>query len=101
MWISCCLKFPQLGAISQQFSENVNEITFTLITGTKIIKPSEIITVNGSTWEEQVNGLVKDVFEPCGFTVEQFTRVPYLCEGDLYQDYYMLDDALFVLKITT
>lgn len=100
MWISCCLKFPQLGAISQQFSENINEITFTLITGTKIIKPSEIITVNGSTWEEQVNSLVKDLFEPCGFTVEQFTRVPYLCEGDLYQDYYMLDDALFVLKIT-
>lgn len=100
MWISCCLKFPQLGAISQQFSENINEITFTLITGTKIIKPSEIITVNGSTWEEQVNSLVKDVFEPCGFTVEHFTRVPYLCEGDLYQDYYMLDDALFVLKIT-
>lgn len=68
--------------------------------GTKIIKPSEIITVNGSTWEEQVNSLVKDLFQPCGFTVEQFTRVPYLCEGDLYQDYYMLDDALFVLKIT-
>ena len=63
-----------------------------------MVKPSEFIQVNGSTWEEQVESLVKDVFEPTGFTVEIFTRVPYLCEGDLYQDFYVLDDALFVLK---
>ncbi|XP_068696174.1 protein-L-histidine N-pros-methyltransferase-like isoform X3 [Montipora foliosa] len=68
--------------------------------GTKMVKPSEFIQVNGSTWEEQVESLVKDVFEPTGFTVEIFTRVPYLCEGDLYRDFYVLDDALFVLKAT-
>lgn len=65
-----------------------------------MVQPSEFVTVNGSSWEEQVHSLVKDVFEPCGFTVELFTRVPYLCEGDLYRDFYILDDALFVLKIT-
>ena len=69
-------------------------------TGAKMVQPSEFITVNGSSWEEQVNSLVKDVFEPCGFTVELFTRLPYLCEGDLYRDFYVLDDALFVLKTT-
>ena len=63
-------------------------------------QPSEFISLNGSSWEEQVNGLVKNVFEPHGFTVELFTRVPYLCEGDLYRDFYVLDDALFVLKTT-
>ena len=63
-----------------------------------MVLPSEFIKVNGSTWEEQVSSLVQDVFEPCGFTVERFTRVPYLCEGDLYKDFYVLDDALFVLK---
>lgn len=66
--------------------------------GTKMIEPSEVLTVHGNSWEEQVQSLVEDVFEPTGFTVELFTRVPYLCEGDLYRDFYVLDDALFVLK---
>lgn len=65
-----------------------------------MIQPSEVITVHGNSWEEQVQSLVSDVFEPSGFTVELFTRVPYLCEGDLYKDFYILDDALFVLKIS-
>lgn len=65
-----------------------------------MIQPSEVITVHGNLWEEQVQSLVSDVFEPSGFTVELFTRVPYLCEGDLYKDFYILDDALFVLKIS-
>lgn len=71
---------------------------FVFVTGTKMVQPSEFISLNGSSWEEQVDSLVKDVFEPCGFTVELFTRVPYLCEGDLYREFYVLDDALFVLK---
>lgn len=33
-----------------------------------------------------------------GFKVEAVTRLPYLCEGDMYNDYYVLDDAVFVLK---
>lgn len=63
-----------------------------------MIRPREFISLSGSSWEEQVHSLVKDVFEPSGFTVELFTRVPYLCEGDLFRDFYVLDDALFVLK---
>ena len=65
-----------------------------------MVQPSEFITVNGGSWEEQVHSLVKDVFEPFGFNVESFTRIPYLCEGDLYRDFYVLDDVLFVLKTT-
>ena len=65
-----------------------------------MVQPSELITVNGSSWEDQVHSLVEDVFEPSGFAVELFTRVPYLCEGDLYREFYFLNDALFVLKAT-
>ncbi|CAI9537270.1 unnamed protein product [Staurois parvus] len=65
--------------------------------GGKWEKPSEIMQVNGTVWEEQVNSLA-DVFEEAGFAVETFTRLPYLCEGDMYNDYYVLDDAVFVLR---
>jgi len=44
--------------------------------------------------------LVQDVFEPAGFTMERFSRVPYLCEGDMECSFYELDDAVFVLKLT-
>jgi len=39
-----------------------------------------------------------EVFRRAGFEVEAVTRLPYLCEGDMYNDYYILDDAVFVLK---
>lgn len=65
--------------------------------GGKWEKPAEIMQVNGTMWEEQVNSLA-DVFEEAGFAVETFTRLPYLCEGDMYNDYYVLDDAVFVLR---
>ncbi|XP_073399103.1 protein-L-histidine N-pros-methyltransferase isoform X4 [Dendrobates tinctorius] len=65
--------------------------------GGKWEKPSEIMEVTGSVWEEQVNSLAA-VFHEAGFVVEAFTRLPYLCEGDMYNDYYVLDDAVFVLR---
>lgn len=41
-----------------------------------------------------------DVFQSLGFEVEAVTRLPYLCEGDMYKDYYVLNDAVFVLKVS-
>ncbi|KAK3581155.1 hypothetical protein CHS0354_024687 [Potamilus streckersoni] len=61
-------------------------------------RPTEVIHLQGQTFEEQVVSLVKDVFEPAGFELEHFTRLPYLCEGDMYHSFYVLDDAVFVLK---
>ena len=69
-----------------------------LSTGSGMVSPSEVIAVNGRSWEEQASSLIRDVFTPAGFIVEQFTKLPYLCEGDLYQDYYVLNDAVFVLR---
>ncbi|XP_058262366.1 methyltransferase-like protein 9 isoform X1 [Hemibagrus wyckioides] len=62
------------------------------------VRPSEHIQVKGTTWEEQVKNLSDDIFHTVGFEVEAVTRLPYLCEGDMHQDYYVLDDAVFVLK---
>ncbi|ETE60539.1 Methyltransferase-like protein 9, partial [Ophiophagus hannah] len=65
--------------------------------GGKWDKPSEILEIKGQTWEEQVNSL-PEVLKKAGFAIEAFTRLPYLCEGDMYNDYYVLDDAVFVLR---
>ncbi|KAF7705079.1 hypothetical protein HF521_020365 [Silurus meridionalis] len=62
------------------------------------VRPAEHICVNGTTWEEQVRNLSDIIFHSIGFEVEAVTRLPYLCEGDMHQDYYVLDDAVFVLK---
>lgn len=64
----------------------------------KWVRPAEHIHVKGKTWEDQVTNLSDDLFQKVGFEVEAVTRLPYLCEGDMSQDYYVLDDAVFVLK---
>ncbi|XP_058477955.1 methyltransferase-like protein 9 isoform X1 [Solea solea] len=61
-------------------------------------RPTEHVKIKGKKWEEQVANLNNEVFLKAGFEVEAVTRVPYLCEGDMYNDYYVLDDAVFVLK---
>lgn len=68
--------------------------------GSKIVKPTEKIPISGKTWEEQATSLINDVFTPAGFILESFTRLPYLCEGDMYRDFYVLSDAVFVLRRT-
>ncbi|XP_028332956.1 LOW QUALITY PROTEIN: protein-L-histidine N-pros-methyltransferase [Gouania willdenowi] len=62
-------------------------------------RPKEHLIVNGKTWEEQVTNLSNGLLR-LGFEVEAVTRLPYLCEGDMYNDYYVLDDAVFVLKVS-
>ncbi|KAG8183997.1 hypothetical protein JTE90_029137 [Oedothorax gibbosus] len=69
--------------------------------GSKYHRPSETIPVQGKTFEEQVSSLVRTLFEPAGFRVERWSRLPYLCEGDLDQAFYWLNDALFVLRPCT
>ncbi|XP_066251019.1 protein-L-histidine N-pros-methyltransferase isoform X1 [Euwallacea similis] len=67
--------------------------------GSKDHKPKQILPVGGDTFEEQVDSFVTEVLTPAGFEVISWSRVPYLCEGDLQQSYYWLDDAIFVLKV--
>lgn len=66
--------------------------------GRSLIPPTELINIPGETWKEQLVNLIQSVFLPSGFAVEHFTKLPYLCEGDLYENFYVLSDAVFVLK---
>lgn len=60
--------------------------------------PNQHLHVSGEKFEEQLSSLVRDVLVPVGFEVERFTKLPYLSEGDLYHSYYVLYDAVFVLR---
>lgn len=71
---------------------------FLLILGGKWQRPKEHLRIKGKLWEDQVTELSNEIFQRLGFEVEAVTRLPYLCEGDMYKDYYVLNDAVFVLK---
>lgn len=62
-------------------------------------KPKELLPISGFAFEDQVRSVVDEVLTPANFEVVSWTRVPYLCEGDLQQSYYWLDDVVFVLKL--
>ncbi|CAF0857850.1 unnamed protein product, partial [Brachionus calyciflorus] len=47
----------------------------------------------------QINYLIESVFAPIGFDLVKFTRLPYLCEGNLAQSYYYMIDYVFVFRI--
>lgn len=68
------------------------------ILGGRWQRPKEHLRIKGKLWEDQVTELSNEVFQKLGFEVEAVTRLPYLCEGDMYKDYYVLNDAVFVLK---
>lgn len=46
----------------------------------------------------QINHLIENVFGPMGFELIKFSRLPYLCEGNLAQSYYYLIDYVFIFK---
>lgn len=63
-------------------------------------KAAQTLVVTGNTVEEQIGSFVTNVLEPGGFRVERFSRLPYLCEGDMEHSYYVLDDIVFVLSLS-
>ncbi len=62
-------------------------------------KPVEALPIAGETFESQTVSVVK-FFESEHFRLMSWTRVPYLCEGDLAQSVYVLDDGLFLFSKT-
>ncbi|KAL5466722.1 hypothetical protein EMCRGX_G030870 [Ephydatia muelleri] len=66
--------------------------------GTRKTKPSERLEISSGSWEEGVTALWKNVVAPLGFQPVALTRLPYLSEGDLTKEYYMLDNAVLILK---
>lgn len=93
--------------ISMDISHNASAMLIVLLiqltfffSGFKNHKPEELLPIVGNSFEEQVTSVIREVLQPSGFSVESWSRVPYLCEGDLRQSYYWLDDAVFILKAT-
>ncbi|KAI1730961.1 DREV methyltransferase domain-containing protein [Ditylenchus destructor] len=56
------------------------------------------ISVSGVRFEDHVNTLIRNTFQPAGFEVVRWTKLPYLCEGDMVRAFYKLDDAVFLLR---
>ncbi len=48
---------------------------------------------------QQISYLIEHVFEPIGFDLVKFSKLPYLCEGNLEQAYYFMMDYVFVFKL--
>ncbi|PAA93925.1 hypothetical protein BOX15_Mlig009147g1, partial [Macrostomum lignano] len=61
-------------------------------------RPAQVLAVSGPTFEEQLASLVSNVLRPQGWAVERWAKAPYLCEGDLYQSFYHLTDAVLLLR---
>ena len=47
---------------------------------------------------KEIDYLINRVFSPLGFDLVKFTKLPYLCEGNLSQSFYYLLDNIFVFK---
>ena len=47
----------------------------------------------------QIQYLIQNIFEPIGFELVKFTKLPYLCEGNLKQSYYYMIDYVFLLRL--
>lgn len=61
-------------------------------------KPFEPIELNGRTIEEQIGEFVETVLKPQKFRIIRWTRLPYLCQGDMHQSFYVLNDIVFLLE---
>lgn len=49
-------------------------------------------------WEVQFDSFITNVLDPAGLELVRWTRVPYLCEGDLVRSFYSLNDVVMVVK---
>jgi hypothetical protein len=73
--------------------------------GTQRVAPSERLPMRGglcaegASFEVAASLLLRNVLLPAGFKLRYFSRVPYLCRGDLQSPYYVLSDAVFVLQV--
>lgn len=59
------------------------------------------LCIQGAGFEQAANVLYENVLLPLGFEVVRFSRAPYLSRGDIFQSFYTLSDAIFVLRLAT
>ncbi|CAI5455577.1 unnamed protein product [Caenorhabditis angaria] len=64
----------------------------------KSTRPDQFLKVQGKTYADHVHYMITNEFEPAKFRVVKWTRLPYLCEGDMNHSAYYLPDAMFLLE---
>eukprot|EP00796_Vickermania_ingenoplastis_P005861 gene5861-4183_t len=73
-------------------------------TGSRQKKPKELLPMKGgeccrgASYEASLTKLVENVLIPTGFEIVRWTRLPYLCEGDLVLKYAVLYDAVLIMR---
>lgn len=70
---------------------SVDEDNMTCVGANKTCKQSRIAS--------QIEFLIENVFTPIGFELVRFSKLPYLCEGNLSQSFFYMFDYIFVFKI--
>jgi len=65
--------------------------------GAKRLRPTEHVVAPSTCIEDYIEYFTYHVFQPAGLRVAAFSRTPYLCEGDMFEPYYLLHDVVFVL----
>jgi SAM-dependent methyltransferase len=53
---------------------------------------------DGASVEASLVGFVERCLAPAGFVLERVARLPYLCQGDMRRDFYVLGDAVIVAR---
>ena len=78
---------------------HINQSTHTCThTGASQAPPTEQLPVRSGRWEEGVGDLVTEVLQPLGFSLLSISTLPYLCEGDLHNEWFALQDVILVLS---
>lgn len=79
-------------------TENLAE----LMTSPVIFGHSDSLKYQGTSdmeFEVSVQRFIGAVLLPLGFRVLAVSRVPYLCKGDAFHNYFVLDNALFLCSV--
>ncbi len=63
-------------------------------------QPEQVLDIRGQSLEDQATSMMDNVLKPLGFRVVSWSRLPYLCEGDLERTFYHLNDMIFALKLS-
>eukprot|EP01128_Nolandella_sp_AFSM9_P007478 TRINITY_DN4109_c0_g1_i1.p1 TRINITY_DN4109_c0_g1~~TRINITY_DN4109_c0_g1_i1.p1 ORF type:complete len:310 (-),score=16.07 TRINITY_DN4109_c0_g1_i1:47-976(-) len=62
-------------------------------------QPKERLAIDSRVcWEEGVSQFVNNIVRPTGFEIVSISRLPYLSQGDYYNDLYYLDDSIVVAR---
>ena len=64
-------------------------------------RPEEMLAIDATSIQSQASSFITAVLQPMGFQVISWSKVPYLCQGDLQRTFYHLSDLLFALKLQT